>query len=483
MQDGFVTKKKGSNRATSTATGRQNVILERDPREPWRRLTGVSPKGGGAAVARQPGARRVPPRLMRRPGLLIAFTLVALLARCSSGVGGTGGGATGGAGGGMAGGAGGAAADGGAGVGGGAGAGTGAAGGSGGGGGGTGSGGGGASGCEWLRADAGANGSCAAKPGAPSAIGLAEAAPVALPLGVVKYKNLTIGSRGGYVLQGDLAVPPLDAGVPGILIVVHGGGWADCDRRRTTPDAETFAFLTSALLKVATFNVEYRLVEEGAAYPENLSDIKCAIQVAAAQLAPRFGLDGTRIAIAGESAGAHLALMVGLTQGRAELDPHCSANPPRVSLVLSYSAPGNLPGFLLPQADGGPQLVSGAVSSNAGPCTSQVSRCAQGRACDRCIDASPIAHGCEGQGTTFAVIEAPDGYDQLIPTSEAFVIDSALRDGGADVRLMVPSVAAVTDAGCDLTFNGQAHGWNRQCLLVSTGPSVAPLVQAAIGPR
>ena len=304
-----------------------------------------------------------------------------------------------------------------------------------------------------------------------------------MPGGLTRYRNLTVATRGGYTLQGDLIVPALDAGTPGILIVVHGGGWQDCDRRRVTPDAQGFAFIMSALLNVATFNVEYRLVQEGGAYPENLGDIKCAVQFAAADLATRFHLDGTRIAIAGESAGAHLSLMTGLTQARADLDPHCSAHPPLVKLVLSYSGPADLPGLAQPLSDGGMPALGPALQQFAGPCVAPTSGCSNQRACDRCIDASPTAHGCESMLTTLAVIHAPAGYDQLVPTSQAPLLDAVLRDGGTDSRLVIPAVAEITDAGCDLTYPGQAHGWNRQCLTAASGPTVAPLVRAAIGPR
>ena len=33
----------------------------------------------------------------------------------------------------------------------------------------------------------------------------------------------------------------------------------------------------AALYRVATFNIEYRLRQEGGGYPENLKDVRCAL--------------------------------------------------------------------------------------------------------------------------------------------------------------------------------------------------------------
>src|SRR6185312_6980860 len=105
----------------------------------------------------------------------------------------------------------------------------------------------------------------------------------------------------------------------------------------------------------------------------------------------RFPVDGTRIAITGESAGAHLALLVGQTADRADLDPGCGTQPPHVSAVASYSSPTDLPELKKATTFGG----SLAVDGYAGPCAGvAVSGCSNGRACDRCVDASPTAHPC-----------------------------------------------------------------------------------------
>jgi acetyl esterase/lipase len=65
-----------------------------------------------------------------------------------------------------------------------------------------------------------------------------------------------------------------------------------------------------------TANITYRLVAE-APWPAALEDVKCAIRWMRANAA-ELGLDPTRIAVCGGSAGGHLAAMAALTPGRLE---------------------------------------------------------------------------------------------------------------------------------------------------------------------
>jgi acetyl esterase/lipase len=308
----------------------------------------------------------------------------------------------------------------------------------------------------------------------PTADGAAEVA-VDLGQGVTVHQNLTYGHRGGVSLQGDLFVPGTGSGLrpPGVLVVVHGGGWVDCANRR---DTETgFAALVARVLDVATFNVEYRLVQEGGGYPENLKDVKCAVQWIAEHGAS-LGVDGTRVAIAGASAGAHLALMVGLTQERGDLDPACGASPPRVRATISYSGPSDLPAF-----------VKGASPARAAPgyyvgdaCAQPIDGCRAGAGCDPCIDASPLAHACTARGA-FVLVQAPDAYDPLVSLDQATSLQQALLAAGASSRLVVPTEAELQAQGCQPNNPLLAAHGNNLCLVVPSSPVVNPLLQATLG--
>jgi acetyl esterase/lipase len=308
----------------------------------------------------------------------------------------------------------------------------------------------------------------------PTAAGGVEQ-PIDLGQGLSARQNLTYGNRGGVSLQGDLFIPGARAGhgPPGVLVVVHGGGWVDCANRR---DGETgFAALVARALDVATFNIEYRLVQEGGAYPESLEDVKCAVQWIAEHGAS-FGVDGTRVAIAGASAGAHLALMVGLTQERPDLDPGCGAAPPRVLATISYSGPSDLPAFVKSTS-----LAKAAPGYYVGEaCAQPIDGCTAGAGCDPCIDASPLAHACTARGA-FVLVQAPDAYDPLVSLDQAEVLQRALVAAGVSSRLVVPTEAELQAQGCQ-PHNPllAAHG-NGPCLVVPSSAVVNPLIQATLG--
>lgn len=310
--------------------------------------------------------------------------------------------------------------------------------------------------------------------GGPAATG---PTPITVDLGggFKAVNNLTYGVRGGLVLQGDLYLPPprSDGRKPGVLVVVHGGGWQDCNRRR--PATAWYAAAMSRLLRIATFNIEYRLRQEGGAYPENVKDVKCAVQWIAAHGGEQ-GIDGSRMAIAGESAGAHLAAMTGVTQDRADLDPACGPNRPQVKAVIAFSGAYDLPALAQSSSP-----AKDAPVRYAGPCATPVQGCTPGRSADRCLDASPLMHACAAKGQ-YVFIAAPDAYDQLIPLSQAQQMAQAVRGAGVPSYLIVPTDAQLQAEGCrPNNFFKQAHGLVNRCLTGPSGTVVTAVLLGAIG--
>ncbi|MBL8956961.1 MAG: alpha/beta hydrolase [Myxococcaceae bacterium] len=323
-------------------------------------------------------------------------------------------------------------------------------------------------GCGWPLDSGPSSGGCPA--GSPGPTG---GPPTTLPLdaGAVVHANVTYGVRGGRVLQGDLWLPAPGATPKGILVMVHGGGWGDCNQRRDV--VSPFAGFFMATQDVAVFNIEYRLAQEGGVYPANLGDVKCAVQFITAQAAT-YGLDPTRVLIIGESAGAHLALMTAMTQDRADLDPGCSAQPPRVKAAFAYSPPTNLPALVVARG--------AALAYTEGPCTTPVTTC--GASCDRCIDASPLAHACTSPAKVM-LVQAPDPFDALIPASQSVSLAAALADAGAQVRLLIADAGAIraqTWVGLSCADAGISHGFQSACLLNPTYVELAAAIQDALGP-
>ena len=138
--------------------------------------------------------------------------------------------------------------------------------------------------------------------------------------GAVSRRGLTYATVRGYrPLLVDVHVPVgAPAPVP-CVVWVHGGGWEAGDRRHPPADWPVDLFFGSFLaagLAVAT--VDYRLSAE-AHHPAQLHDVKAAVRFVRDRAAV-LGVDPDRLAVAGESAGGHLAAMVALTAGDRTLD-------------------------------------------------------------------------------------------------------------------------------------------------------------------
>lgn len=97
-------------------------------------------------------------------------------------------------------------------------------------------------------------------------------------------------------------VPPGE--LRGAVIHVHGGGWCLGDSRPLQPALARLAQVTSTLVA----SIDYRLAPEHR-HPSALDDCVRAAQALVERFRNKHGFDARRVVLAGESAGAHLALM------------------------------------------------------------------------------------------------------------------------------------------------------------------------------
>ena len=113
----------------------------------------------------------------------------------------------------------------------------------------------------------------------------------------------------------DVYLPPENHPAPAVLLI-HGGGWTGGDK--ADKRGESISSTLSAA-GYAVFAINYQLAhKEGdtavwkGAWPQNVYDCKSALRFMRKE-AKRFGIDPNRIAVMGESAGGHLALLLGST--------------------------------------------------------------------------------------------------------------------------------------------------------------------------
>lgn len=115
---------------------------------------------------------------------------------------------------------------------------------------------------------------------------------------------------GAQVLMLDLHLPPGRARAP-LIVWVHGGAWRSGSRK-----SMPLGKLVEDGYAVAS--VDYRLSTE-AKFPAQIHDLKAAVRFLR-EHGGRWRSPTTQILVAGDSAGGHLAALVGVSNGSAALE-------------------------------------------------------------------------------------------------------------------------------------------------------------------
>ena len=150
-----------------------------------------------------------------------------------------------------------------------------------------------------------------------------------------KVADLPYATVNGIELKLDLYRPGENAR-PGIIVWVHGGAWRGGSKKDMP-----LGSLVSAGYVVAS--VDYRLSPQ-APFPAQVHDIKAAIRFLRAKQRD-YGIDASRVVIAGASAGGHLAALVGVTNSHAELEGRVGEyldQSSQVDAIVSFFGMSNL---------------------------------------------------------------------------------------------------------------------------------------------
>ena len=126
-------------------------------------------------------------------------------------------------------------------------------------------------------------------------------------------EGVVFGTGGGRDLKADVFVPPGEVQDAPAVLLVHGGGWRGGDRSQL----RGYGILLGRRGYVCVAP-EYRLVQESP-WPAQIHDVKAALRWTRAN-ATSLGVDPDKIAIEGNSAGAHLALFAAGTPNRPEFE-------------------------------------------------------------------------------------------------------------------------------------------------------------------
>lgn len=241
-----------------------------------------------------------------------------------------------------------------------------------------------------------------------------------LPSGVQVTRDLVYALVDGRELALDMYWHP-GAGAPEPVVVwIHGGAWMMGDKSWIPP--------TLPLLSVgfAMASIDYRLSQE-AIFPAQIEDCKAAIRWLRANAA-RYNLDPDRVGAWGESAGGHLAALLGaagdvVAWDRLSGDQACSS---RVQAVCDWFGPSDLlqmgamkSGFDHNAADA-PEalLIGGPVQENR----------------QQAMQANPITY-ITSETPPFLIIHGE--RDDVVPVGQSELLHRALVEAGVESTLMI----------------------------------------------
>ncbi len=266
--------------------------------------------------------------------------------------------------------------------------------------------------------------------------------PIRRDDGVRHYVGATYAATGGYrPLQLDLWVP--DSATPPPLVVwIHGGGWMMGDRRilpETLRPNQIFDALLAAGLAVAS--IDYRHALE-AVFPAQLQDAKAAIRWLRA-FGDDLGISTDRVGVMGESAGGHLAALVGLTAHRSDLEgTHGVVGPSSaVDVVVDWYGPSDF--TTMPRMQPPPHIAAKLEPAMLVPPEDQLTRGLEGVAL---ADVSPITH-VTPEAPPFLLVHGT--ADWLVPYAQSEQLHAALSEAGVDCELVPVEDAQHIFDGCD----------------------------------
>jgi acetyl esterase/lipase len=241
---------------------------------------------------------------------------------------------------------------------------------------------------------------------------------------IIVEENVTYGRVDDVELKLDVARPKNGPGLFPAIVFIHGGGWAGGERSSykglIRKAAERGYFAATISYRLTGFDPQTNTGKTP--FPAQIQDCKCAIRWVRS-VASKYSIDPERIGVTGGSAGGHLSLLVALmddktgpesTGGHAEFSSQvCAvANYCGVTdVALEYQDMEQVRPFL--QA-----LCIGTPESNP----------------EGYRIASPVNHVSKDDPP---VLTLHGDKDELVPVSQAYAIDKALRDAGLPHELVI----------------------------------------------
>jgi len=253
-----------------------------------------------------------------------------------------------------------------------------------------------------------------------------------------KWEGVTYVERGKTPLKMDIVAPVGMEGPRPAVILVHGGAWTFGSRQWMRPSAD---FIAGMGFVGAT--IDYRLTPSGAKFQDQVRDCLAAVKFLRKNAA-EYGVNPDRIAIGGDSAGGHLALLAGLTKDVSVYEEDsCPGVSSDVCAIIDIYGPTNMmalyheaPWVLRPDME---RFIGGTPAS----------------APEQWKQASPLTH-VRADAPPVLILHG-DG-DAIVNYTQAVELEQAIRKAGGTCRL--------------IRIRGGTHGW---CLYFTENDSLRTL--------
>jgi len=254
---------------------------------------------------------------------------------------------------------------------------------------------------------------------------LAVAALAQAPPGVSVEKDVTYGRAGGVDLKLDLAEPAASTGPVPAIMCIHGGAWMSGSKNDYDPTIRQFA--AEGYVAAA---IEYRFAPTHK-WPAQVEDVKCAVRYLRAH-AKELNIDPNKIGAIGDSAGGHLALLLGLMDPKDGLEGNGGnrAVSSKVQAVVNIYGPVDLRTWhVLPEAEAAAAQAFGKSSEMMladfiGTSDRTAALMAQ---------ASPVTYVNAGDPP---ILTFHGTKDQLVPFDQATTLQAALEKAGVTQKLV-----------------------------------------------
>ena len=209
------------------------------------------------------------------------------------------------------------------------------------------------------------------------------------------------------------------------IVFIHGGGWMG-GTKNTQVDRQASYLADKGIVCVS---IDYRLAGE-AIFPAAIEDCKAAVRWVRAN-AKKYDIDPDKIAAAGNSAGGHLANLLGTSGGIEELEG-TGGNPgysSSVNMVISLFGPTDFIELVNHPQNSKvlPVFMGGTPEERPGLYEL----------------ASPVAH-VDSSDPPFVIFHGSD--DPVVPIEQSIKLKESLEKAGVPVKMYV--------------IEGQKHGYN-----------------------